>query len=83
MRVVTQTLHTKSSRPSSPHHPLGRPPPHARVCRRRCLCDWTYSDHVDEEIPFVTNSSAFLVQTDEGAVNPVVDQIRRSTAAYR
>ncbi|KZV34508.1 hypothetical protein F511_14708 [Dorcoceras hygrometricum] len=32
------------------------------------LHGWTCSDHVDEEVPFVTNSSALLVQTDEGGV---------------
>ncbi|KZV50586.1 hypothetical protein F511_33557 [Dorcoceras hygrometricum] len=54
------------------------PPPAAA----RFLRGWICSDHVDEEVPFVTNSSAFLVQTDEGGVIPVVDRIRRSTAAY-
>ncbi|KZV56573.1 hypothetical protein F511_04982 [Dorcoceras hygrometricum] len=53
----------------------------AIVCRR--LRGWTYSDHRDEEIPFVVNSSALLVQTDEGVVFPVVDRIRRTTAANR
>ncbi|KZV53020.1 alpha-dioxygenase 2 [Dorcoceras hygrometricum] len=46
------------------------------------LRGWTCSYHVDEEVPFVINSSALLVQTDEGGVIPVVDRIRRSTAAY-
>ncbi|KZV56716.1 F-box family protein [Dorcoceras hygrometricum] len=62
------------------HHTRHRRRP--RAAARCCSRDWTCSDHVDEEIPFVTNSSALLVQTDEGAVNPVVDRIRRSTAAY-
>ncbi|KZV37588.1 hypothetical protein F511_13859 [Dorcoceras hygrometricum] len=56
----------------------------AAVCRRRCFFrGWTCSDQADEEIPFVTNSSGLLVQTDEGGVIPIVDRIRRSTAAYR
>ncbi|KZV52564.1 hypothetical protein F511_26791 [Dorcoceras hygrometricum] len=54
-------------------------PPPAAI---RFLRGWNCSDHVDEEVSFVTNSSAFLVQTDEGGVIPVVDRIRRSTAAY-
>ncbi|KZV44767.1 hypothetical protein F511_33303 [Dorcoceras hygrometricum] len=54
-------------------------PPPAAV---RFLRGWTCSDHVDEEVPFMTNLSALLVQTDEGGVIPVVDRIRRSTAAY-
>ncbi|KZT76075.1 hypothetical protein F511_46900 [Dorcoceras hygrometricum] len=52
----------------------------AAVCRP--LRGRTCSDHLVEEIPFVTNSSALLVQTDEGAVFPVVDRIRRCTVAY-
>ncbi|KZV21956.1 hypothetical protein F511_42644 [Dorcoceras hygrometricum] len=66
----------KSSRPSST--PL-RPPPR-RVAR--ILRGWTCSDHDDEEIPFLSNSSALLEQTDEGVLFLVVDRIRRSTAAY-
>ncbi|KZV46741.1 hypothetical protein F511_37277 [Dorcoceras hygrometricum] len=50
--------------------------------RRLCSRDWTCSDHVDDEIPFMSNSSALLVQTGEGVLFPVVDRIRRSTAAY-
>ncbi|KZV54098.1 hypothetical protein F511_28467 [Dorcoceras hygrometricum] len=50
--------------------------PTRRVCRR--LRGWTRSDHLDEEIPFVINSSGLLVQTDEGVVIPVVDRIRRT-----
>ncbi|KZT75648.1 hypothetical protein F511_47327 [Dorcoceras hygrometricum] len=53
----------------------------AAVCRR--LRGWTCSDHRDEEIPFVVNFSALLVQTDEGVVFPIVDRIRRTTAANR
>ncbi|KZV27102.1 hypothetical protein F511_17378 [Dorcoceras hygrometricum] len=68
---------------SAAHHHTRRRRAAVVCCRRRCLCDWTCSDHVDKDIPFMTNSSALLVQTDEGTVNPVVDRIRRSTAAYR
>ncbi|KZV53440.1 hypothetical protein F511_44828 [Dorcoceras hygrometricum] len=53
----------------------------AAVCRR--LRGWTRSDHRDEEILFVVNSSALLVQNDEGVVFPVVDRIRRTTATNR
>ncbi|KZV44214.1 hypothetical protein F511_11029 [Dorcoceras hygrometricum] len=58
-----------------------QPPPFRRAaaaCRYR-----TCSDHLVVEIPLVSNSSALLVQTDEGVLFPVVDRIRRSTAAYR
>ncbi|KZV39650.1 hypothetical protein F511_30456 [Dorcoceras hygrometricum] len=48
------------------------PPPRDRTC----------FDHRDEEIPFVSNSSVHLVQADKGFVVPVLDLIRRSTAAY-
>ncbi|KZV38737.1 F-box family protein [Dorcoceras hygrometricum] len=48
------------------------PPPRDRTC----------FDHRDEEIPFVSNSSVLIVQADEGFVFPIVDLIRRSTAAY-
>ncbi|KZV23244.1 F-box family protein [Dorcoceras hygrometricum] len=57
--------------------PLRRPPPCA-VCR-----GWTRSDHLDEEILFVVNSSSLLVQTDEGVVFLVVDRFRRTTAVNR
>ncbi|KZV38801.1 hypothetical protein F511_20340 [Dorcoceras hygrometricum] len=66
--------------------PLPRP---STTTRRRAApplvaChDRTCSDHLDEEIPSVVNSSALLVKTDEGVLFPVVDRIRRSTAAYR
>ncbi|KZV22257.1 protein PHYTOCHROME KINASE SUBSTRATE 1-like [Dorcoceras hygrometricum] len=71
------TLDLKSAAPPLPHH---APPPaatRAATCRDR-----TCSDHRVEEIPFVSNSSVLLVQADEGFVIPVVDLIRRSTAAY-
>ncbi|KZV26604.1 hypothetical protein F511_35221 [Dorcoceras hygrometricum] len=65
--------------PSQPHgrRPSAAPPPR----RRRRSRDRTCSDHPFEVIPFVPNSSDLLVQADEGIVLPVVDLIRRSTAA--
>ncbi|KZV44576.1 hypothetical protein F511_11262 [Dorcoceras hygrometricum] len=62
--------------------PLGRthaPPSatHAPPPLRR-----TSSGHRAEEIPSVVNLSDLLVQTDKIIVIPVVDLIRRSTAAY-
>ncbi|KZV39651.1 hypothetical protein F511_30457 [Dorcoceras hygrometricum] len=59
-------------------------PPHAALSRRRAPPprDRTCFDHRDEEIPFVSNSSVLLVQADKGFVLPIVDLIRRSTAAY-
>ncbi|KZV48692.1 hypothetical protein F511_16891 [Dorcoceras hygrometricum] len=90
--------HLNSQNPSKGRRPLSSPPlltpsptaadhhapPAVRraAARRRCSRDWTCSDHVDEEIPFVSNLSALLVQTDEGVLFPVVDRIRRSIAAY-
>ncbi|KZV24840.1 hypothetical protein F511_14723 [Dorcoceras hygrometricum] len=44
--------------------------PHATALLHR-----TCSDHCNEEIPFVSNSSVLLVQTNEGFVLPVVDLI--------
>ncbi|KZV17490.1 hypothetical protein F511_41195 [Dorcoceras hygrometricum] len=38
--------------------------------------DRTCSDHLVEKIPFVSNLSALLVQTDEGVLIPVVDRIK-------
>ncbi|KZV26012.1 F-box/kelch-repeat protein-like [Dorcoceras hygrometricum] len=76
--------HTQTLLAATPHlHSPSRPPPSraAAVCRR--LRGWTRSNHRDEEIPFVVNSSALLMQTDEGVVFPVVDRIRRTTAANR
>ncbi|KZV55057.1 hypothetical protein F511_33529 [Dorcoceras hygrometricum] len=62
---------------SLPPQLLGRrPSPRAAVCRR--LRGWTCSDHLDEEISSVINSSRLLVQTDEGAVISVVDRIWRT-----
>ncbi|KZV40348.1 RING finger and CHY zinc finger domain-containing protein 1-like [Dorcoceras hygrometricum] len=54
-----------------------QPPPVTAAYRDR-----TCSDRRVGEIPFVSNSSVLLVQADEGFVLPVVDLIRRSTAAY-
>ncbi|KZV50636.1 hypothetical protein F511_25595 [Dorcoceras hygrometricum] len=48
------------------------PPPRDRTC----------FNHRDEEIPFVLKSVSSSVQTDGGLLFPVVDLIRRSTAAY-
>ncbi|KZV33453.1 aldose 1-epimerase-like [Dorcoceras hygrometricum] len=56
---------------------------HAPPAVARFLRGWTYYDHINEEIPSVVNTSALLVQTDEGVLFPIVDRIRRSTAAYR
>ncbi|KZV17592.1 hypothetical protein F511_37212 [Dorcoceras hygrometricum] len=52
------------------------------ISRSHTCRDRTCSDHFVVEIPFVANSSALLVQTDEGVLFPVVDRIMRSTAAY-
>ncbi|KZV23402.1 hypothetical protein F511_17362 [Dorcoceras hygrometricum] len=74
----------KSAAPFSFPSPLGRPlrataasplaGPHAAAVR--LLRGRTCSDHVNEEILFVSNSLALLVQTDEGLVHPVVDRIK-------
>ncbi|KZV15811.1 hypothetical protein F511_21634 [Dorcoceras hygrometricum] len=90
-RDLTQSRRLMSPKIAAPPLPtLSRPPtatapPAVRraATRRRCSRDCTRSDHVDEEIPFVSNSSAPLVQTDEGVLFPVVDRIRRSTVVYR
>ncbi|KZV48755.1 hypothetical protein F511_26086 [Dorcoceras hygrometricum] len=62
------------------------PPPILPCCRRAprvaAYRDRTCSDRRAEEIPFVSNSSVLIVQADEGFVLPIVDLIRRSTAAY-
>ncbi|KZV15933.1 protein NSP-INTERACTING KINASE 3-like [Dorcoceras hygrometricum] len=78
IRWATST-HSKSAAPSSPlpHAAAGRhqappPPPIHRTC----------SGHRAEEFPSVLNSSGLLVQADEGVLIPVMDLIRRSTAAY-
>ncbi|KZV24122.1 hypothetical protein F511_20109 [Dorcoceras hygrometricum] len=71
--------------PPPPNSPLGRASTHAppSATARAAACrDRTCSDRLDEGIPFVSNLSDLLVQTDEGIVFPVVDLIRRSTAAY-
>ncbi|KZV32614.1 UDP-rhamnose:rhamnosyltransferase 1 [Dorcoceras hygrometricum] len=62
----SHTLDLVAAAPSPLHYAFGR--------RRRLLRGWTCSDHADEEIPFVTNSSGLLVQTDEGGVILVVDR---------
>ncbi|KZV55648.1 hypothetical protein F511_22224 [Dorcoceras hygrometricum] len=43
------------------------------------ICD---ANHRDEEFPSVLNPSSLLVQIDGGRLNPVVDLIGGSTAAY-
>ncbi|KZV29281.1 hypothetical protein F511_25046 [Dorcoceras hygrometricum] len=45
--------------------------------------DRTCSDQFFEVIPSVENPSSLLVQIDGGRLNPVVDLIGGSTAAYR
>ncbi|KZV15535.1 hypothetical protein F511_02696 [Dorcoceras hygrometricum] len=59
--------------PSPPRLP--RPPPLA-VAPPPLLRDRTCSDHLEEEIQFVPNSSGLLVQADEGILLPVVDLIK-------
>ncbi|KZV15763.1 hypothetical protein F511_29102 [Dorcoceras hygrometricum] len=53
------------------------------VGRRRAAVDRTCSDQFFEVIPSVENPSSLLVQIDGGRLNPVVDLIGGSTAAYR
>ncbi|KZV25215.1 hypothetical protein F511_38909 [Dorcoceras hygrometricum] len=82
--VRTFQVLQQAAAPISFPSPLGRPPrataapPLAgpRAAAVRLLRGRTCSDHVDEEIPFVSNSSALLVQADEGLVHPVVDRIK-------
>ncbi|KZV35232.1 growth-regulating factor 4 [Dorcoceras hygrometricum] len=67
---------------------IGRPSPStsrtaAADRRRPPSCNWTCSDQFFEVIPSVENPSSLLVQIDEGRLNPVVDLIGGSTAAYR
>ncbi|KZV45281.1 hypothetical protein F511_06799 [Dorcoceras hygrometricum] len=82
--VRQHTSHKPSSQaaahPSPPR--LSQPPPPCHRAAAACR-DRTCSDHLVVEIPFMENSSVLLVQTDEGVLFPVVDRIRRSTAAYR
>ncbi|KZV32151.1 hypothetical protein F511_29749 [Dorcoceras hygrometricum] len=59
--------------PSPPR--LSRSPPLA-AAPPPLLRDRTCSDHLDEEIPFVPNSSGLLVQAVEGILLPVVDLIK-------
>ncbi|KZV33570.1 hypothetical protein F511_10556 [Dorcoceras hygrometricum] len=66
------------SRPTTVRRPRCRlAPPSAASC-----CDRTCYDQLFDKFPSVPNSSGLLVQADEGIVFPVVDLIRRSTAAY-
>ncbi|KZV30979.1 ABC transporter G family member 11-like [Dorcoceras hygrometricum] len=57
-----------------------RPPPQAPP---PLAGDRTCSDQFFEVIPSVANPSSLLVQIDGGRLNPVVDLIGGSTAAYR
>ncbi|KZV54461.1 hypothetical protein F511_29949 [Dorcoceras hygrometricum] len=59
--------------PSPPRIP--RSPPLA-VAPPPLLRDRTCSDHLEEESPFVPNSSGLLLQADEGILLPVVDLIK-------
>ncbi|KZV42500.1 hypothetical protein F511_20953 [Dorcoceras hygrometricum] len=60
-----------NSRPSSPLQTPPPPPPCAAArCRRKFV-----SGQLDEENPFVQNSSVLLVQPDEGVSVLVVDRI--------
>ncbi|KZV50330.1 hypothetical protein F511_38474 [Dorcoceras hygrometricum] len=76
-----KTQHTNPSlqvgRRPLPLHNTSRPPPlRCRAAPPAAACrDRTCSDHLVEEISSVVNSSALLVQTDEGVVHPVVDRI--------
>ncbi|KZV44601.1 hypothetical protein F511_40700 [Dorcoceras hygrometricum] len=85
LSTLDTTLDIRVAAPSPHSLSHDRRPPRAAVrhaaAHRRCSRDWTCSNHVDEEIPFVSNSSALLVQTDEGVLFPIMDRIRRSTAA--
>ncbi|KZV31290.1 hypothetical protein F511_40890 [Dorcoceras hygrometricum] len=63
--------------------PHARPPPTVADRRRPPSCNRTCSDQFFEVIPSVANTSSLLVQNDGGRLNPVVDLIGGSTAAYR
>ncbi|KZV22459.1 Subtilisin-like protease [Dorcoceras hygrometricum] len=80
MSAIHGGIQPPSSRPSLHSSSAAalrrRTAPPVAACRDR-----TCSDHLDEEIPSVVNSSALLVQTNEGVLFPVVDRIRRSIAA--
>ncbi|KZV34143.1 hypothetical protein F511_15262 [Dorcoceras hygrometricum] len=54
-----------------------RPPPRTAASCRTC------SGHHEEEFPSMLNPSSLLVQIYGGRLNPVVDLIGGSTAAYR
>ncbi|KZV28659.1 hypothetical protein F511_05786 [Dorcoceras hygrometricum] len=68
----TSLLPSAAVRRPLPSPIAAAPPPSDRTC----------FDHRAEEIPFLSNSSVLLVQANEGFVLPVMDLIRRSTAAY-
>ncbi|KZV25637.1 hypothetical protein F511_18921, partial [Dorcoceras hygrometricum] len=69
--------HTRPPPFSADHTRRRRPPPRAAASCQTC------SGHRDEEFPSVLNPSSLLVQIDGGRLNPVVDLIGGSTAAYR
>ncbi|KZV38768.1 sphingoid long-chain bases kinase 2, mitochondrial [Dorcoceras hygrometricum] len=64
--------------PPLPIHNTSRPPPLRRRAAPPAAAsrDRTCSNHLVEGILFVSNSSALLVQTDEGVLIPVVDRIK-------
>ncbi|KZV31142.1 GYF domain-containing protein [Dorcoceras hygrometricum] len=63
--------------------PLSAAPPPKCRSPAAAYIDRTCSDQLDEEFPSVLNPSSLLVQIDGGRLNPVVDLIGGSTAAYR
>ncbi|KZV19189.1 monovalent cation:proton antiporter [Dorcoceras hygrometricum] len=62
--------------------PLGRTHASSSATNAPSPLRRTCSGHRAEEIPSVVNLLDLLVQTNKGIVIPVVDLIRRSTAAY-
>ncbi|KZV43255.1 hypothetical protein F511_09841 [Dorcoceras hygrometricum] len=64
-----------------PNSPLGRASTHApppAAARASACRDRTCFDRLDEEIPFVSNLSDLVVQTDEGILIPVLDLIKEN-----
>ncbi|KZV29268.1 hypothetical protein F511_35500 [Dorcoceras hygrometricum] len=74
-RSYDEAVVTTSSRPPLLSSPL-QPPPHTRAAAVRLLRGRTCSNHTVEEISFVSNSSALIVQTDKGILILVVDRIK-------
>ncbi|KZV28097.1 ribulose-1,5 bisphosphate carboxylase/oxygenase large subunit N-methyltransferase, chloroplastic [Dorcoceras hygrometricum] len=88
-RLINHTLHnkpshhhTKGAAPPSPTRPPSAAAPSAAALPP-LADDRTCSDQFFQVIPSVANPSSLLVQIDEGRLNPVVDLIGGSTAAYR